>query len=156
MKCGMCGREGDGSGGHRFGDGQWCCPSCVGNLVEAMLSPATFAYRFLRKNWEPEPMKATDLLLPDLLNVPIERVHEALRALGLSHTAPWLVGKCPACGGAYALGVKADDPKGRAIFHSFPACERALELPPGGFLQWARTEGGPTLQRRGGNLAELR
>lgn len=92
----------------------------------------------------------------NLYDLPEEAIRTALVGLGLSSTAPWLVGRCPGCGGSYVLGVKADDPKGRALFHSMPPCERAEALPPLGYLQWVRTEGGRSMQRRGGNLAELR
>jgi hypothetical protein len=95
-------------------------------------------------------------LLPDLLNATHDEIVAILRSCGIAPDAPWLVGKCPACGGAYVLGVNAGQPTtSRLLFHSDPACERSIKLPALGFLQWARTEGGPSLQRRGGELAKL-
>jgi len=92
----------------------------------------------------------------DLLTATQEEIHDVLRSCGISTEAPWMVGKCPACGLSYVLGVNADQPTtSRLMFHQDPSCERALKLPALGFLQWARTEGGPSLQRRGGDLAKL-
>lgn len=92
----------------------------------------------------------------DILNATDDEIRDVLRRCGISTEAPWLVGKCPACGLSYVLGVNADQPTtSRLMFHEDPSCDRALKLPALGFLQWARTEGGPRLQRRGGDLAKL-
>lgn len=94
----------------------------------------------------------------DLLTAPESEIHDVLRTLGISHEAPWLVGRCPGCGGTYVLGVIAEPPAGltgRRLMHADPPCEKANALPALGFLQWARTEGGERSQRRGGDLAKL-
>lgn len=92
---------------------------------------------------------------PDLVRMPELELHELLRVVGIEPHARYLVGRCPACGGAYACGAVVGDLAARRLWHSVPACERAEQLPPLGFLQWARTEGSASMQRRGGDAALL-
>jgi hypothetical protein len=92
----------------------------------------------------------------DLLTATHDEIVDVLKSCGISHEAPWIVGRCPQCGGSYVVGVNVDQPTtSRLMFHADPPCSKANDLPALGFLQWARTEGGSALQRRGGDLAKL-